>query len=116
MVTDKPAYDQLIDYLTTSKSLFLNTTPPPEGMPTIETLIEEEVSEQIIALCTQHQELETNHRAIIIREVDGIVYDIEQVLAECWHRPATEEQAKFIHEFAGLIKNIFDSAIAELLD
>lgn len=115
MVTDKPAYDQLIDYLTTNKSLFHNSNPP-EGMPTVETLIEEEVSEQIISLCTQHDELETNHRAVIIREVDGIVYDIQQVLNEYWEQPATEEQAKFIHELAGLIKNIFDSAIADLLD
>ncbi|MDU0114137.1 DUF3802 family protein [Psychrosphaera aquimarina] len=116
MVTDKPAYDQLIDYLTTSKSIFLNTTAPVTDMPTVETLIEEELSEQIITLCTQQEALEPNHRAIIVREVDGIVYDIQQVLAEYWTNHATEEQAEFIHEFAGLIKNVFDSAIVELLD
>ncbi|GHB66045.1 topoisomerase II [Psychrosphaera saromensis] len=116
MVTDKPAYDQLIDYLTTSKSIFHNTTTPVADMPTIETLIEEELSEQIINLCTQQEALETNHRAIIVREVDGIVYDIQQVLDVYWTNHATEEQAEFIHEFAGLIKNVFDSAIAELLD
>jgi hypothetical protein len=116
MVTDKPAYDQLIDYLTTSKSIFHNTTTPVADMPTIETLIEEELSEQIINLCTQQEALEINHRAIIVREVDGIVYDIQQVLEGYWTNHATEEQAEFIHEFAGLIKNVFDSAIAELLD
>lgn len=116
MVTDKPAYDQLIDYLTSSRSIFCNDSAPPEGMPTIETLIEEEVSEQVIHLCTQHQSLEENHRAIIIREVDGIVYDIQQILQEFWQQNATEAQAEFIHEFAGLIKNIFDSEISELLD
>lgn len=116
MVTDKPAYDQLIDYLTTSKSIFHNEQTPPPGMPSVETLIEEEISEQVIQLCTQHNELEANHRAIIVREIDGIVYDVEQVLEEYWQQTVTEEQAEFIHEFAGLIKNVFDSAIAELID
>jgi ABC-type transporter MlaC component len=116
MVTDKAAYEELIDYLTTSKSIFHNDAPPPAGMPTIQSLIEEEIAEQVISLCTQHQELEANHRAVIIREVDGIVYDIEQVLTEYWKQNATESQAEFIHEFAGLIKNIFDSAVAELID
>jgi len=116
MVTDKPAYDQLIDYLTTNKSIFRNDSAPIVDMPTIETLVEEELSEQIINLCSQQDALETNHRAIIVREVDGIVYDIQQVLEEYWNNHATEAQAEFIHEFAGLIKNIFDSAVAELLD
>lgn len=116
MVTDKPAYTQLIDYLTTSKSIFRNDAAPVVDMPTIETLFEEELSEQIINLCTQQESLEVNHRAIIVREVDGIVYDIQQILEEYWTNHSTEEQAEFIHEFAGLIKNVFDSAIAELLD
>lgn len=116
MVTDKPSYDQLIDYLSSSKNIFLENSGSNEGMPTVETLIEEELSEQIISLCSHHQALEPNHRSIIVREVDGIVYDIQQVLLEFWQHPATEEQAQFIHEFAGLIKNVFDTQIAELLD
>ena len=117
MVTDKVAYSELIDYLTTNKSLFHNDEDTSNnGMPTVETLMEEEISEQVIFLCQQHGELEENHRAIIIREIDGIVYDIEQVLSEYWQQNTTEEQAQFINEFAGLIKNIFDGAIAELFD
>jgi len=116
MVTDKPAYDQLIDYLTSSKSIFVDDASPTDGMPTVETLIEEEISEQIISLCSQHEELEANHRSIIVREVDGIVYDIQQVLIEFWQQPATEAQAQFINEFAGLVKNVFDSQIADLID
>ena len=116
MVTDKPGYEQLIDYLTSSKNVFLEHSGSNAGMPTIETLVEEELSEQIMSLCAQHEALEPNHRSVIVRELDGIVYDIQQVLIEFWQQPATEEQAQFIHEFAGLIKNVFDTQIAELLD
>lgn len=116
MVTDKPAYDQLIDYLNSNKSIFHNDQPPPANLPSIENLMEQEISDQVIQLCTQHEALETNHRSIIIREIDGIVYDIQQVLDEYWQQPATPEQSEFIHDFATLIKNIFDSEIASLLD
>ena len=116
MVTDKPAYDELIEYLSSNKSVFLESTSATDGMPTVETLIEEEISEQIISLCSQHQELEANHRSVIVREVDGIVYDVQQVLSDFWEQNVTEDQAKFINEFAGLIKNVFDSQIADLID
>jgi len=116
MVIDKPAYEQLIDYLTSNKEVFHLDGEAPAGSPTLEVVIEEEIGNQIITLCTQHDELETNHRSIIVREVDGIVYDIQQVLMEFWHNPVTESQVEFVHEFAGLVKNVFDSAIADLID
>lgn len=116
MVTDKPAYDELIDYLASNKAIFSDADGTPQSEPTIELIVEEQISEQVIALCTQHEALEQNHRAIIIREVDGIVYDIQQVLLEYWGKNATEAQAVFLCEFASLIKNVFDSEIAALLD
>lgn len=116
MVTDKPAYDQLLDYLTSNRALFANVENNQETSNTIESIVEEEVSTQVIALCTQHEALEQNHRSVIIREIDGIVYDIQQILIEYWPQHATQEQAEFLHEFAGLIKNVFDSEVAALLD
>ena len=116
MVTDKPAYDELIDYLASNKAIFSDTDGAPQSEPTIDLIVEEQISEQVIALCAQHEALEQNHRSIIIREVDGIVYDIQQVLLEYWSKNATEAQAAFLCEFAGLIKNVFDSEIASLLD
>lgn len=116
MVTDKPAYDQLLDYLTSNKVIFSETSSDLNSGPTIESIIEEQISEQVIALCTQHEALEHNHRSIIIREVDGIVYDIQQVLLEYWHKRASQEQTDFLCEFASLIKNVFDTEIAALLD
>jgi len=115
MVTDKPAYDQLLDYLTSNKAVF-SEGDSPVIEATIESIIEEQISEQVIALCSQHEALEENHRSIIIREVDGIVYDIQQVLLEYWDKHATQEQSAFLCEFAGLIKNVFDSEIAALID
>jgi hypothetical protein len=117
MVIDKPAYEELIDYLTSNLDIFRSEQAKESATnKSIEDLIEQELGNQIITLCIQHDELETNHRSIIVREVDGIVYDIQQVLGVFWNRPATEEQRVFIVEYVGLIKNVFDTAIANLID
>ena len=48
---------------------------------------------------------------MIIREVDEIVYDLEEILSGIINNQVTEEQLNFIVEFAGLIKNLFDTEI-----
>lgn len=116
MVTNKEGYESLIMYLTDNLGLFEKQgQPSPNGLTVME-LIEEHVVNHIMNICQQHQELEPNHRSIIVREVDGIVYDLEEVLSGVVDHPVTIEQEEFIEEFAGLIKNLFDSAIVELMD
>lgn len=116
MVTDKPAYDQLLDYLTSNRAIFADHSSSSKTELSIESIVEEQIASQVIALCTQHETLEANHRSIIIREVDGIVYDMQQILLEYWQQKATQEQKDFLIEFAGLIKNVFDAEVAALLD
>ena len=115
MVTDKPGYEHLIQFLTEHLSLFEQSSGNSLDK-TIGELLEESIAEQIISLCTQHTELEMNHRSMIIREVDGIMYDFQEVLASVLNRPATAEQIELINEVALLIKNLFDNAIAHLMD
>lgn len=116
MVIDKQGYDHLIEYLAANLALFEQSGPSDSGAKTVMCLIEEHIADHIINLCMQHEELETNHRSMIIREVDGIVYDLQEVLSGVVDHPVTPEQAEFIEEFSGLVKNLFDSAIADLLD
>lgn len=115
MVTDKPGYEHLIQFLTEHLSLF-EQGGVAEGDKTIGALLEESIAEQIIRLCTQHTELEMNHRSMIIREVDGIMYDFQEVLAGVLDKKATPQQAELLTEISLLIKNLFDTAIADLLD
>ncbi|MDP5151465.1 DUF3802 family protein [Rheinheimera baltica] len=114
MVTDKPGYEHLIQFLTEHLALF-ETASSADGK-TIGELLEESIAEQIITLCTQHTALEMNHRSMIIREVDGIMYDFQEVLSSVLEKNATTQQAELINEISLLIKNLFDTAIADLLD
>ncbi|MEE2001010.1 DUF3802 family protein [Alkalimonas sp. MEB108] len=116
MVIDKPGYEHLIQFLAENLSLFEQAGTTRADNKSVGELLEECIAEQIIHLCTQHTELEMNHRSIIIREVDGIVYDFQEVLSSVLENPVTEEQAEIISEVALLIKNLFDNAVADLFD
>ena len=115
MVTDNEGYIHLIEYLTEHLSLFENKLTKDTGTNTIMAVIELELSEQIIAVCSQNKSLSFSQRNAIIREVDSIVYDLEEVLSGVVNNPVTEQQARFIKEFALLIKNLFDTEINKLL-
>ncbi|WDE05743.1 DUF3802 family protein [Thalassomonas viridans] len=119
MVTNTQGYMHVIEYLTEHLSIFetpeeelaANPTPAKASHSSIMSMIEEELSEQIIMVCSQNTELSFNQRNMIIREVDEIVYDLEEILSGIINNQVTEEQLNFIVEFAGLIKNLFDTEI-----
>jgi len=119
MVTNTPGYMHVIEYLTEHLSIFesseeelsANPTPAKSSHSSVMSMIEEELSEQIIMVCSQNTELTFNQRNTIIREVDEIVYDLEEILSGIINNQVTEEQLNFIVEFAGLIKNLFDTEI-----
>lgn len=119
MVTDNEGYIHIIEYLTEHLSLFENTLTADNNVDnstdTVMTVIEVELSEQIISVCSQNQALTFNQRNAIIREVDAIVYDLEEILSGVVNNPVTEQQSIFIKEFASLIKNLFDTEINKLL-
>ena len=114
MVTDTEGYIHIIEYLTAHLSLFENSDEMPMGDATVMEIIEQELSEQIIALCGQNELLSFNQRNMMIREVDSIVYDLEEILSGVVNNQVTEQQQAFITEFATLIKNLFDTEIHAL--
>lgn len=114
MVTDTEGYIHIIEYLTEHLSFFENSTSTDQNADSVMAVIEVELSEQIIAVCSQNESLSFNQRNAIIREVDAIVYDLEEILSGVVNNPATEQQKTFIKEFAGLIKNLFDGVIHNL--
>jgi hypothetical protein len=111
MVTDTDGYIQIIEYLTEHLSLFENSTAPINATETVMSAIEVELCEQIISVCSQNSALTFNQRNAIIREVDAIVYDLEEILSGVINNPINDAQQDFIREFAGLIKNLFDTVI-----
>ena len=111
MVTDTDGYIHIIEYLTEHLSLFENAIAIDKNADTVMAVIEVELSEQIISVCSQNRALTFNQRNAIIREVDAIVYDLEEILSGVINNPVTDQQNTFIKEFASLIKNLFDTEI-----
>lgn len=113
MVTDTEGYVHIIEYLTEHLSLFEHATSSQVG-ETVMEVIEQELSDQIILVCSQNDKLTFNQRNMIIREVDAIVYDLEEILSAVVNNAVSDSQRKFIVEFATLIKNLFDTEIHNL--
>lgn len=111
MVTDSEGYIHIIEYLTEHLSLFENTATADVNAPTVIDEIEAQLSEQIIAVCTQNEHLTFNQRNTIIREIDSIISDLHEILSNVINNPISNEQQQFIHEFSMLIKNLFDTEI-----
>ena len=111
MVTDTDGYIHIIEYLTEHLALFENSSEAEFGADTVMEVIEKELSEQIIMVCAQNEKLSFNQRNTIIREVDAIVSDLEEILSGVFNNPVSNEQLSFLKEFALLIKNLFDSEL-----
>ncbi len=110
MVTDTEGYIHIIEYLTEHLNLFENSASTSKKSTVLE-VIEEEMSEQIITLCNQNESLTFNQRNTIIREIDAIVYDLQEILSGVVNNAVNDEQIAFIKEFSILIKNLFDTEI-----
>ncbi|MGB1263656.1 MAG: DUF3802 family protein [Cognaticolwellia sp.] len=111
MVTDTEGYTHIIEYLTEHLSLFENSSAVVNHKSSVLEVIEQEMSEQIISLCDQNQALTFTQRNTIIREIDAIVYDLQEILSGVINNAVTDEQVEFIKEFAILIKSLFDTEI-----
>ncbi|WP_448245547.1 DUF3802 family protein [Thalassotalea agariperforans] len=111
MVTDSEGYIHIIEYLTEHLSLFESSAIPEANAQTVINELEEQLGEQIIAVCTQNESLTFNQRNTIIREIDSIISDLNEILSNVINNPVSTEQKQFIHEFAMLIKNLFDTEI-----
>lgn len=111
MVIDKQGYDDLIMYLTAHLAVFEQAGHTEAGAPKVMELIEDAIATNVMRICEQHPNLTTEQRSAIVREVDAIVYDLQEVLSRITDKPVTQEQREFIDEFVGLIKNLFDSAV-----
>ncbi|QSX35462.1 DUF3802 family protein [Shewanella avicenniae] len=114
MVTDKDGYAHLIQYLSENLALFTVVGTDPSESSVLE-LFEEQLAAQIIMICGQNPELSFAQRNTVIREIDAVVYDLEEVLGKVAHQKATIEQIHFISEFSGLIKNLFDQEVSDML-
>jgi len=111
MVTDTDGYIHIIEYLTEHLNLFEGSAPKSQNSITVIEVIEQQLGEQIISVCSQNKNLTFNQRNAIIREVDTILYDLEEILSGVVKQPVTSKQYEFLIEFATLIKNLFDTEI-----
>ena len=115
MITNSEGYIQLIHFLADNLAIFENSSQPQSSATeSIGDIFSEHIANNTITVCNQHINLTEKHRFVIIREIDAIVSDMEEVLSSAWNRPPNQTQMEFIEEFVGLVKNLFDSELTKL--
>jgi len=115
MITNSDGYIQLIHFLADNLAIFENHSQQTASTTdTIGDIFSEHIANNTMMVCNQHHQLTEKHRFIVIREIDAIVSDLEEVLSSAWDISPSNEQMVFIEEFVGLMKNLFDSELAKL--
>jgi hypothetical protein len=112
VVVETDGYLALIEHLTFNLDLFSNSTDDT-GAESVEDVVTDLIATNIMAIFEQNPELHASVRFKLLKEADSVVADLGEVLAGVWAKPATNEQIGFLDEYVGLVKNLFDSAVAQ---
>jgi hypothetical protein len=113
MLLNSEAYDACIGYFTDNLNLFEGQKGPVQGV-LISDIVSDQVANMLLTVCQQQTQLNNEIRFKVIAEGDKLVDDIEQILGRIWDKPATLSQIEFINEYFLLLKNSFDSQVANL--
>lgn len=111
MVVDTDGYLALIEHLTFNLDVF-TSDEGDTGEETVEDVVTDMIASNIMALFQQNPELHSSVRFKLLKEADSVAEDLGEVLAGVWQKKATNEQIAFLDEYIGLVKNLFDTAVA----
>ncbi|MDV5168963.1 DUF3802 family protein [Photobacterium rosenbergii] len=112
MVVESEGYHALIEYFTEHLSLFENAET--EGCSeTVEDVVTDMIATNLMTVFSQNPDLEADFRFKLMQEADAVMEDLNEVLAGAWNRCPTNEQVRFLEDYVGLVKNLFDSAISQ---
>lgn len=112
MVVDTDGYNALIEHLTMNIDVF-TTREGDTGVETLEDVVTDMISSNIMAIFEQNPELHSSVRFKLLKEADLVLEDLSEVLTSVWVKQATNDQIIFLDEYVALVKNLFDTAIAK---
>lgn len=111
MVVESNGYLSLIQYLTDSIEVFVESDTNV-GNESIEEVVMDMISSNIMTVFQQNPTMHTSLRFRLLKEVDRVVEDLGEALSGVWLKPVTNNQVAFLEDYIGLVKNLFDSAVA----
>ncbi|QMV14459.1 DUF3802 family protein [Vibrio spartinae] len=111
MVVETEGYLALIEHLSLNLDVFMHEGDI--GQESVEDVVTDLVASNIMDIFEQNPDLHSSVRFQLLKEADLVAEDLEEVLAGCWKKKATNEQISFLDEFVSLMKNLFDTAVAK---
>ncbi|WP_394211279.1 DUF3802 family protein [Enterovibrio calviensis] len=112
MVVESDGYAALIEYFIENLAVFA-ASGDKVGSETIDDLVHELVASQLMVVCEQNKDIPQPLRFAVMSEADKVVADLEEILSSVWNQKPTFAQINVLEEYIGLVKNLFDAAVAE---
>jgi hypothetical protein len=112
VVVDTDGYQALVEHLAMNLDVF-TSQQGDTGKESIEDVATDMVASNIMSVFEQNPELHSSVRFQLLKEVDLVMADLEEVFANVWSQKATNEQVVFLDEYIALLKNLFDTAVAK---
>ena len=113
MVVETDGYLALIEHLSFNLDIF-SSDEGDTGTESVEDVVTDMISSNIMSIFEQNPELHSSVRFQLLK-VNAVVADLSEVLANVWEKQATNEQVGFLDEYISLLKNLFDSAVANMI-
>ncbi len=114
MVVESEGYHALIEHFTAHLDLF-ERGGEEDGQESIEDVVMDMIASNLMAVMQQNPDLDSDFRFKLMQEADNVMEDLNEVLSSVWMCCPTNEQIGFLEDYISLVKNLFDSAIAERL-
>ncbi len=111
MVVETDGYLALIEHLTFNLDVFTKQSGTVLD-ETIEDAVTDMVASNIMAICEQNPNLNSDVRFQVLQEADAVVEDLGEVLAGVWSNKITSQQMEFLDEYIALMKNLFDAFVS----
>ncbi|WP_087017761.1 DUF3802 family protein [Thaumasiovibrio subtropicus] len=114
MVVESEGYHALIEHFTEHLALF-EKGGEEGGQECIEDVVMDMIASNLMVVFQQNPDLDADFRFKLMQEADNVMEDLSEVLSSVWTCCPTNEQIAFLEDYISLVKNLFDSAIAERL-
>jgi len=111
MITQSDGYHALIEFLGESLAVFEPIPQASQGGTSIKLYVRYRLIEEMALIFTQKKHLQQQEKIYIVQEFDSVLSDLGEVLGRLINHQIIEHQQAFINEYAGLVKNLFDTQL-----
>ena len=111
MIIQNDGYHSLIKYLADNLAIFEMRPLDDMHSTKLNLYVRYQFTEQMRLLFNQHPDLLEQEKLYVVDQFDHAYSDLRKIMGANFKQQITKNQKTFIKDFAGLLKNLFDSQL-----